>query len=672
MEGALFDQVLNVVFKSQGQDERTCGIRIFLELVSVTSPIHRKELHVRLTDDKDPFFLYDLHLGEEDFQVLKNQQGLLVDFSAFPQKFIELLQLCAQNQGQMHGKFVLQLNQSMDLAGSSHGLAQLSVVETNPFKHLTHLSLSLKPGTDSEVKSYLAKCLKSLQDDHNQLQTHLSTRETSLTHQLQQTQELLQTRSSELERLKGQWSSQSDSLEAKHQQELAEERQKALEMQRDVEKQSSAQCQELEEKHRKQSEKMQSRIAELQAVNREMHERRQAQESNIKELRSKLHMLEEDYQRAQRELQSTRRHTDRLETEHTDREQTVGQLTTRLAVLEQEVRDKQALADKSAQLLEAASESKAQLEENLQHKQALLVKLESTVKSTSKEVLKGNEIIRKLQGELKSAAAKMKLKNTVTSKQEKLIEEKSQTLHSTQEERDKLKRTCDSMEAENERLKDALERTTGKLEESKQLLKTNENVINWLNKQVNEVHLSQRHGTFEPSSRPPPVTSYKPAGVQYPSIGANKGVPPTTSTTAALPRNALTSTPSANPSVPLSTPHSGLSAIQHTSHASPALDPKYLQRQEQAGPMRSAPPPSYPLHSMNQQRPPNVAPSQPLSQTHPPAVRGRVPSIPGPRDGGPVQGGKPGEQGGDPAGAAGQGQPPLMSAYFPRSMQTAS
>lgn len=68
--------------------------------------------------------------------------------------------------------------------------------------------------------------------------------------------------------------------------------------------------------------------------------------------------LIQDYQRAQRELQSTRRHTDRLETEHTDQGQTVGQLTTRLAVLEQEVGDKQALADKSAQLLEAANQSK--------------------------------------------------------------------------------------------------------------------------------------------------------------------------------------------------------------------------------------------------------------------------------------------------------------------------
>ncbi|XP_072172783.1 spindle assembly abnormal protein 6 homolog [Diadema setosum] len=662
MDSALFDQILTVVFKSQGQDDRSVGIRIAMQIVSVTSPIHRKELHVRLTDDKDPFFLYDLHLGEEDFQVLKNQQGLLVDFSAFPQKFIELLRLCAESQGQENGKFVLQLIQAGDGRGLSQSLAQLSVVETNPFKHLTHLSLSLKPGTDTEVKQYLAKCLNSLQEDHRQLKTHLASRESSLTHQLQQTQELLETRSSELERLRGQWSSQTDSQSARHQQEMSEERQKALQTQREMEKTWTAQRQELEDKHRHQLDKMQSRMSELQAVNREMHDRRQAQESTIKELRSKLYMIEEDFQRAQRELQSTRRHTDQLETEQTDREQTVGQLRTRVAVLEQEVRDKQALADKSSQLLDAATENKAQLEESLHHKKALILKLEGSLKSASQEVLKGNEIIRKLQGELKAAMAKMKLKNAVTSKQEKLLEERSQTLHRTEEERDGLKKKAESLETENERLKESIERMTSKLEESKQLLKTNENVITWLNKQVNEAQLSQRHGTVDPS-RPPPITSYKPvAGTLHHAVGA-----PTTSY-GMMPRPAFTSTPATNSSVPLNTPQSGLSALTRTSEASPALDPKYLQKQDP--PVVAAPAPPLPSHHQllaGVQRPkaPTQHPSQthPLSQTHPP------PSAPG----GQVKPRPTMVQQGGPGGPRGsQGQPPLMSAYFPCSMQTAT
>lgn len=37
-----------------------------------------------------------------------------------------------------------------------------SVVETNAFKHLNHLSLRLVQGSDKEIKEYLAQCLSSL------------------------------------------------------------------------------------------------------------------------------------------------------------------------------------------------------------------------------------------------------------------------------------------------------------------------------------------------------------------------------------------------------------------------------------------------------------------------------------------------------------------------------
>jgi len=42
----------------------------------------------------DPFFYYSLEVSESDFHILKKEQSLLVDFAAFPAKFIELLEQC--------------------------------------------------------------------------------------------------------------------------------------------------------------------------------------------------------------------------------------------------------------------------------------------------------------------------------------------------------------------------------------------------------------------------------------------------------------------------------------------------------------------------------------------------------------------------------------------------
>lgn len=98
-------------------------LNLTLEHKVSAAPIQKKYLNLQLTDDSDSFFLYTLRVDEEDFQMwvtsynaivksfcdfvlygvlqrvvnvcrLKSTQGLLVDFGSFPQKLIELLTLC--------------------------------------------------------------------------------------------------------------------------------------------------------------------------------------------------------------------------------------------------------------------------------------------------------------------------------------------------------------------------------------------------------------------------------------------------------------------------------------------------------------------------------------------------------------------------------------------------
>ena len=58
-------------------------------------------------------------------------------------------------------RFILELvNTGGGGLGSSS--STLNVVETNSFKHLTHLALKFLPGSDSDIKKYLADCLKTL------------------------------------------------------------------------------------------------------------------------------------------------------------------------------------------------------------------------------------------------------------------------------------------------------------------------------------------------------------------------------------------------------------------------------------------------------------------------------------------------------------------------------
>lgn len=641
---------------------------------------------MRLTDEKDLFFLYTLRLGEEDFQSLKCQQGLLVDFGAFPQKFIDLLELCLQEEHRESPKFILQFISNGSLNGERTS-GVLNVVETNPFKHLIHLSLKFVPGTDTDVKKYLADCLKQLKDTNSLLQQKLEHTSLDLSQRLKQTQDSLSSKSAELESLKTEWNARIGDQKARHKEEMAVEKEKAVQLQGSLQQRQERDRRELEQAHTKIVKQMETRLYELETANKELTDRKYKSEGHIRELKAKLSVAEEEAARAKQDVASLRKHNTSMDSESHEREKMLGQLQTRIAVLEQEVKDKEQLVTRSTDLLHAEQDARRKVEDDLEKRLKEVSKLENKVKAMGEELKKGNEIIKKLQGEIKNYHSKVKLRTQIATEQERLLGEKDKELESLRQDlattKDSLKQKVDECKSQGENL----ESTTQKLEECRKLLKTNENVIQWLNKQINEQQLlSQRLGPFEmPSAtsnlRPgsagvhnystssygsvasrndshprngmyPGVTvphphpqQYRPPQVQYnPNQGnARKSALP-------IPAAARSGPP---PPIPEeirprgsnhSSPASGHSADKEND---PPLDPKFFQKREDAITVRGlpnrshSPPGGQPHHASSSQS----APPQPQSTvTHAPM--------------GPV---RLSQQMIVPK----TSQPPLASAYFP-------
>ncbi|KAF6075815.1 SAS-6 centriolar assembly protein [Phyllostomus discolor] len=497
MSQVLFQQLVPLQVKCRDCEERRVSVRVSIELQSVSNPVHRKDLVIRLTDDTDPFFLYNLVISEEDFQSLKFQQGLLVDFLAFPQKFIDLLQQCTQEQAKETPRFLLQLVSPAAVLDNSPAL--LNVVETNPFKHLTHLSLKLLPGNDVEIKKFLAGCLKCSKEEKLSLTQSLE----DVTRQLNFTQKTLSEKIQELDKLRNEWAAHTAALSSKHSQELTSEKEKALQAQVLHQQQHEQQKKDLEALHQRGVQQLQSRLSELEAANKDLTERRYKGDSAVRELKAKLSGVEEELQRAKQEVLSLRRENTALDAECHEKEKHVNQLQTKVAVLEQEIKDKDQLVLRTKEAFDTIQEQKVVLEENGEKNQVQLGKLEATIKSLSAELLKANEIIKKLQGDLKTLMGKLKLKNTVTIQQEKLLAEKEEKLQKEQKELQDVGQSLRNKEQEVCKLQEQLEATVQKLEESKQLLKNNEKLITWLNKELTENQLVRRQDVLGPSATPP-------------------------------------------------------------------------------------------------------------------------------------------------------------------------
>ncbi|XP_021498385.1 spindle assembly abnormal protein 6 homolog [Meriones unguiculatus] len=501
MSQVLFQQLVPLQVKCKDCEERRGSVRVSIELQSLSNPVHRKDLVIRLTDDTDPFFLYNLVISEEDFQSLKLQQGLLVDFLAFPQKFIDLLQQCMQEHVKETPRFLLQLISSAALLDNSPVF--LNVVETNPFKHLIHLSLKLLPGNDVELKKFLAACLKCSKEEKLSLTKSLD----DVTRQLHITQETLSEKTQELDKLRHEWASHTASLTNKHSQELTNEKEKALQAQVQYQQQHEQQKKDLEALHQQSIQQLQNRLSELEAANKDLTERKYKGDSTVRELKAKLAGVEEELQRAKQEVLSLRRENCTLDAECHEKEKHINQLQTKVAVLEQEIKDKDQLVLRTKEAFDTIQEQKVALEENGEKNQIQLGKLEATIKSLSAELLKANEIIKKLQGDLKTLMGKLKLKNTVTIQQEKLLAEKEEMLQKERKESQNTEQCLRAKEQEVCTLQGQLEVTVQKLEESKQLLKNNEKLITWLNKELNENQLVRKQDTLGSSATPPALSS---------------------------------------------------------------------------------------------------------------------------------------------------------------------
>lgn len=63
-----------------------------------TMTANKKELIIKLSDENDPFFLYSLHMDEDDYPSWQASERLMVDFSLFVERLVDLLSKCENDE----------------------------------------------------------------------------------------------------------------------------------------------------------------------------------------------------------------------------------------------------------------------------------------------------------------------------------------------------------------------------------------------------------------------------------------------------------------------------------------------------------------------------------------------------------------------------------------------
>lgn len=197
-----------------------------------------------MTDSSDPYFLHHLQINEDDFHMLKTEQNLLVEFEKFPLKFVELLEACITSHSEENPKFVCKL-----ISEPQAEKSVFSIVETNSFKHINHLSLSFIPGDDATIKQYLAFLVKEFKAEISVLNKRLSQTEENLGTKISEDESVISMLSRDLDKLKLSHQQERSDLQLNHAKALSNEREKAITEADNIRRQYEGKIRDLERQH---------------------------------------------------------------------------------------------------------------------------------------------------------------------------------------------------------------------------------------------------------------------------------------------------------------------------------------------------------------------------------------------------------------------------------------
>jgi hypothetical protein len=432
--------------------------------------------------DEDAYFLYALRVLDADFHVLKTEQSLLVDFQTFPTMLATLLQECRAG-----GKYAAQF-----VVGAE---GTLSLIETNGFRELTHLFLRFRRGNDDAIKEHLAGRISMLSSDLTKAQGHNS----------EQDKEILQLRQ------------ERDQLSASVRQ-LTQDQQQAI---RAAELRADATIAELREAHGRelreigitsQKERMEAETR-LQESLRSAEGRAMKAEASLDEhlklvedLQAQLNTATRDcgttkaaLRDAEVQLEERRSKAQQNERERFELEKKVAGLTVQCSSYAEQIKAKEAALTTAAEIKQAGLSQKESAEEHLQVTKGQLQTSEEKLAIAVKEIDRGNSIIHSLQSQVKSLKGKLRLQTTALHEQEKCVLELEKGIEATRKEADQERK---ERVAADERKEDArlhADDCQKKLHEAQELLTSNKQVIDFLNKQLTDRELSFGLGGTAPA-----------------------------------------------------------------------------------------------------------------------------------------------------------------------------
>jgi spindle assembly abnormal protein 6 len=433
-------------------------------------------LQIFLTREDDPAFYYSVDITEDDYRELRNRQGLLVDLASFPSMIYRLLDDCLAEELRENPKFFPVLEHN-DPRGDE---VTFEVQEINMYRRLAHVSIRLRKGNDSRVREHLGQCLTQLKQEHRETITSLQETRNDLRLATDERTTLL----SDLERQRKDYSDRDVLYQKKLAKEITDERERAAKAVAEMRMSYETERRRLTEEHATSLRTLENRVAALDYDNRDLTEKKHKNEAQVQRLKAEQWTQNEELKRLRAEAEQHRLENNNLGQGKHELDRNLSRLQARVDILEQE---KGRLLDDLTRrdgTIQDILEQRKRLEQEVAEKKLLVTKRETAVKNVSQELIKANEVIRKLQDQNRKENHKIKLGCQIVQEQEKVLTDKENELENTRRQLKEKTEALDACQTDLKDLEKRLDETRTVADDLAKKVKTNETVIQWLNKQL--------------------------------------------------------------------------------------------------------------------------------------------------------------------------------------------
>ena len=438
-------------------------------------------LIIQVTNPNDPLFLYSLDLSEIEYQQLKTEQSLLVDFQNFPDFITKMFYFCKNDKDDIYS-CVLTLGGIGENNFSSGGNGILTVEEKTQYRKLNHLILKLQAANDLSLKKYLSDVSKEYKEKFENLSLKYS--------DLNQNYEMIQKENLNLKE-------NLQKIEYEHKtslDNLLNEKNKEINLIKENNfKENKKQLELMESDKNKTISDLENRISQLQGIlddatknKTQLEEHKLKLEINQKDLEGKFAISNTELNVYKTEITNLRQENADLNKKCLSYEKNLTEFNFKNESILKQLEEKNKSLENMKQLIDSLNKQRDSNEDTIKSLKASNNKLENKLQLSIKEINKGNDIIQRLQNDIKNQKSKIKSSKNELSTQEQLINQKQILLEEQNKTIKDLKRDNEAKEQEIIGLKNQINNYNNKLNENEKLIEENKQMILYLNKNLNE------------------------------------------------------------------------------------------------------------------------------------------------------------------------------------------